>query len=78
MQRQSRAAKSRLLMLGIKSPLDGASDLNTNQVASLEEASQLISKEHRGEIAEIWRDIDGQGAKYGQIRFPNQSWNYLS
>ena len=65
-------------MLGIKPPLDGTSDLNANEVAGLEEASQLVSKEHRGEIAEIWRDIDGEGSKYGHIRFPNESWNDLS
>ena len=65
-------------MLGIKPPLDGTSDLNTNQVAGLKEASQLVSKEHWGVVAEIWRDIDGQGSKDRQIRFPNKSWNHLS
>ena len=65
-------------MLVIKPPLDGASDLNANQVAGLKEASQLVSKEHRGVVAEIWRDIDGEGSKYRQIRFPNESWNHLS
>jgi hypothetical protein len=59
MQRYSRSGKGRLLVLGIKPPLDGTSDLDTNQVAGLEEASYLVSKEHRGEVAEIWRDIDG-------------------
>jgi hypothetical protein len=78
MQRYSRPRKGRLLVLGIKPPLDGASDLNANQVAGLKEASQLVSKEHRGVVAEIWRDIDGEGSKYGQIRFRNESWNHLS
>jgi hypothetical protein len=77
MQRYSRPGKGRLLVLVIKPPLDGASDLNANQVAGLEEASYLVSKEDRGVVAEIWRDIDGQRAKYRQIRFPNEPWNYL-
>jgi hypothetical protein len=59
MQRYSRSGEGRLLVLGIKPPLDGASHLDTNQVAGLEEASYLVSKEHRSEVAEIWRDIDG-------------------
>ena len=78
MQRYSRPGKGRLLVLVIKPPLDGASDLNANQVAGLKEASQLVSKEHRGVVAEIWRDIDREGSKYRQIRFPNESWNHLS
>jgi hypothetical protein len=77
-QRYSRPGKGRLLVLVIKPPLDGASDLNANQVASLKEASQLVSKEHRGVVTEIWRDIDREGSKYGQVRFPNESWNHLS
>ncbi len=78
MQRYSRPGKGRLLVLVIKPPLDGASNLNANQVAGLKEASQLVSKEHRGVVTEIWRDIDREGSKYGQIRSPNESWNHLT
>ena len=67
MQRYSRSGKGRLLVLGIKPPLGGTSDVNPNQVAGLKEASQLVSKEHWSVVAEIWRDIDRQGSKDRQI-----------
>ena len=78
MHRYPRSGKGRLLVLVIKPPLDGASDLDANQVAGLKEASQLISKEHRGVVAEIRRHIDGEGSKYRKIRSPNEPWNHLS
>ena len=64
-------------MLGIKPPLDSASDLKANQVLRLQEASQLVSEEYGGEVAEIWRDIDGEGSVCRKIRLPSERWNDL-
>ncbi len=77
MQRESRAAKGGLLMLGISPPLDSASDLKAKQVPRLQEASQLVSEDYGGEVAEIWRDIDGEGSKYRKIRLPTECRNHL-
>jgi hypothetical protein len=77
MQRESRPAKGRLLMLGIGPPLDSAPDLKAKHVLRLQEASQLVSDEYGGEVAEIWRDIDGEGSKCRKIRLPSERWNHL-
>ena len=77
MQRESRATKGRLLMLGINPPLDSAPDLNAKQVPRLQEASQLVSEDYGGKVAEIWRDIDGKGSIYRKIRFPTECGNHL-
>ncbi len=51
-------------MLCIEPPLDGTPDLNANEVPRLIKASQLVSEEHGGEVAEIWSNVDRQGSKY--------------
>jgi hypothetical protein len=77
MQRESRAAKGGLLMLGISPPLDSAPDLKAKQVLRLQESSQLVSEDYGGKVAEIWRDIDGKGSIYRKIRLPTECRNHL-
>ena len=77
-QRESRAAKGRLLMLGVEPPLDRASELKAKQMLCLEESSQLVSEDYGGKVAEIRGEIDGKGSVNRKIRFPTECGNDLS